>query len=201
MGRLPPDDGAELVRRFREGDEEAFRVLFDRYGGMASLRIARRLPVRLRRKVSVADVLQDSLMAAFDGRDGLKDSTEEAFRSWLLTIAESKAVDAIRRFERAAKRDARREVTRGHRAETAAFSGRDASPSQVAVGVEMTGIARDAMRRLSTDYQEVLRLTRHEHLTIGEAAERMGRSREAAKKLYARAMSRFRAEFLRLGGE
>ena len=201
MERQASDDGAELVRRFREGDEAAFRVLFERYGGMASLRIARRLPARLRRKVSVADVLQDSLLAAFDGRDGLKDSTEEAFRAWILAIAESKAIDAIRRFEQAAKRDARREVTRTRRAQTSAVPGQIASPSQVAVGIEMQGIARDAMRRLSPDYQEVLRLTRHEHLTIGEAAERMGRSREATKKLYARAMSRFRAEFLRLGGE
>lgn len=194
-------DGAELVRRFRAGDESAFRELFERYESLVSVCIARRLPGRLRRKVSVADVLQDSLLAAYDGREGLRDSNERAFRAWLLTIADSKAVDAIRRFERAAKRDARREVTRALRAGTAAYAGRTATPSQVAIGAETRVLAQRAMRRLSPDYREVLRLTRHEHLSLGEAGECMGRGREATKKLYARAMGRFREEFRKLGGE
>jgi len=195
------DDGAELLHRFRAGDEAAFRELLDRYGPLVSGRIARRLPDRLRRKVSVADVLQESLLAAYDGRDGLRDSTEDAFRAWLLTIADSKAVEAIRRFEAAAKRDARREVTRGHRADTRDYVARQSTPSQIAVGAEAAALAQHAMRRLHPDYREVLRLTRYEHLTLSEAAERMGRSREATKKLYARAMTRFRTEFRELGGD
>lgn len=194
-------DDAELVRRFREGDESAFQTLLERYGGIVSARIARRLPDHLRRKVSVADVMQESLMAAFDGRDSLRDETEQAFRAWLLTIAENKAVGAIRRFELADKRSARREVTRARRPDTAAHSARQPTPSQFAVGAEMQALAQHAMRRLSADYREILRLTRHEHMTVAEAGERMGRSLAAAKKLYARAMARFHEEYERLGGD
>ena len=39
----------------------------------------------------------------------------------------------------------------------------------------------------------MLRLTQFDGLTLREAAERMGRSREAVKKLYGRAMIRFTA--------
>ena len=197
----PHTDGAELVRRFRAGDEHAFRELLARHEDRIVARIGRRLPNRLQRKVSVADVLQESLIAAYDGRDGLGDDDENAFRAWLSTIAENKALDAIRRFDRAAKRDAGREVTRSQRAATSAFAGGHASPSEIAVGAEAHAIAQRAMRHLPPDYREVLRLTRHEQLTLGEAAERIGRSREATKKLYARAMTRFRDEFRRLGGE
>lgn len=194
-------DGAALVRRFRAGDEAAFEELVERYGTLVSSRIAQRLPNRLRRKVSVADVLQESLLAAHAGRHGLRELSERAFRAWLLTIADNEAGEAIRRFEVAAKRDARREVTHGRRPETAAHSARQATPSQIAVGEETRALARHAMRRLPLHFREVLCLTRQQYLTIAEAAECMGRSREATKKLYARAMARFRAEFNQLGGD
>jgi len=199
-GPTDSDDSA-LIRRFREGDESAFRVLLDRYGGLISARIDRRLPGHLRRKVSVADVMQESLMAAFDGRDSLRDSTESAFRAWLLTIAENKAVAAIRRFEVAEKRSSRREVTRARRPDTAAHAAHQPTPSQIAVGAEMQALAQSALKRLAPDYREMLRLTRYEHLTVADAGARMGRSKEAAKKLYARALARFHQEYERLGGD
>lgn len=193
-------ENAELVRRFRAGDEFAFRELLERYGESLSRRIARRLPQRLRRKVAVSDVVQESLLAAFDARANLREDTEQALRGWLLTIADHKVHEAVRRLEEAAKRDARREVTRAGRSATADFSGRQASPSQVAIGAEMHALAQTAMRRLPPDFREVLRLARQENLPLDETAQRMGRSYEATKKLYGRAMARFREEFLRLGG-
>ena len=200
--RAPSDagDDAELVRRFRAGDETAFRALHDRYGALLTERIDRRLPGRLRRKLAVSDVLQESLLAAHEAREEVRSTDEQAFRSWLLTIADNKVLDAVRRLEQTAKRDARREVTRVNRAETSAHAARQASPSQAAVGAELHSLAQHALRRLPTDYREVLRLAQEEHLPLGEAAERMGRSREATKKLYGRALAKFREEFERLGG-
>lgn len=194
-------DGTELIRRFRAGDEGAFQDLFERYGASLSLRIAQKLPQRLRRKIAVSDVVQESFLAAFDARSSLREETEHALRAWLLTIAENKVRETVRRLEQTAKRDARREVTQARRARTAQFPGDLDSPSQVAIGIETHALAQHAMRRLPPDYQEILRLARQEHLPLAEAADRMGRSREAAKKLYGRAMARFRIEFRKLGGE
>ena len=56
------------------------------------------------------------------------------------------------------------------------------------------------MASLPPDYREVLRLAREEDLSLREVAERMGRSREAIKKLYGRALLRFKEAFDRLGG-
>ena len=47
--------------------------------------------------------------------------------------------------------------------------------------------------RWDDDDREILRLVQVEHLTLIEAADRMGRSYEATKKLYARALARLRA--------
>ena len=57
------------------------------------------------------------------------------------------------------------------------------------------------MAALPADYREILRLCREEGLTLREAAERMGRSREAAKKLYGRALVRFSTELSRVRRE
>jgi RNA polymerase sigma-70 factor (ECF subfamily) len=200
VDRTDDVDGAELVRRFRAGDESAFRELYDRYGALISRRIERDLPDRLRRKVAVSDVLQESMLQAFDSREDLREGSERAFRSWLLTIADHKILETIRHHEATQKRSAKREVTRAARRETSAYSAKQTSPSQAAVGAELHSLAQHAMRRLPPDYREVLRLAQQEHLTLVEAAERMGRSHEATKKLYGRALTRFREEFERLGG-
>ena len=194
-------DDAELVRRFRAGDETAFRELLDRHGDALTRRVARRLPQRLRRKVAVSDVVQESLLAAFDARGDLRADTERALRAWLVTIADHKVHEAVRRLELAAKRDARREVTHAGRDAAAEVARRQPSPSQIAIGAELHALAQHAMRRLPHDFREILRLARQEHLPLAEAAERMGRSHEATKKLYGRALARFRQEYLRLGGE
>lgn len=194
-------DGSELIHRFRAGDEDAFQELFERYGPSLSFRIAQKLPQRLRRKIAVSDVVQESFLAAFDARSSLREETEHALRAWLLAIAQNKVHETVRHLERTAKRDARREVTQARRSRTAQFPGALDSPSQVAIGVEMHALAQHAMRRLPPDYQEILRLARQEHLTLVQAADRMGRSHEATKKLYGRAMARFRIEFQKFGGD
>ena len=128
-----------------------------------------------------------------------EDRGEGSFRRWLLGIAEMKARRAVQHHN-AAMRAAVREVTHGQRPSTAQFPGRLPSPSETAIGIELKELARRAMESLPPDYREVLRLTREEKLTLREAAERMARSREATKKLYARALAKVTAEFERLQG-
>ena len=188
-------DGAELIRRFRGGDERAFQILFNRYGRLLSQRIRDHLPDRLRRRVAVSDVLQESLLVAYKRREDFEDRGEEAFRHWLLSIVELKARESVRRHDGTQKRSARREVTRSGRGSTTQFGARQASPSQVAVGVELDDLAKRALAALPTDYREVLRFTRERRLSLAETAVCMGRSREATKKLYARALARFREAF------
>jgi len=125
-------------------------------------------------------------------RRDLEPRGDNAFRNWLLGIAEMRAKEAVRYHERTAKRSARREVTRAERPETAQFVSPQPSPSQVAIGAELKAMVRQAMESLPPDYRKVLRLAREERLSLKEAAVVMGRSHEATKKLYGRAVCRFR---------
>jgi len=186
-----------LIEKIHAGEEEAFPVLFDRYLGTLEKYARRWLPRRLSRKVSVQDVLQEARIAAlgrvldFERRDG------NSVRNWLLKVVELKARDAVRRYAGTARRAVDREISRGHRPETAAIVGPGPSPSQEAVGAEL---AERAMHDLPEHYREVLRLARREGLSLREIAERTDGSREAVKKTYARALSRFTVVFDRLRG-
>jgi RNA polymerase sigma-70 factor (ECF subfamily) len=195
-----PERESDLMRRFRNGDEEAFRILFERNAGILRQRIERWLPARLRRRLAVSDVLQETRIVAFSRRSDFEVRGEDAFRNWLLGIAEMKMREALRTHAGAAKRAIHREVTRGRRLDTAHFLGRGPSPSQVAISAETERVARRAMERLSDDHREVLRLTREEGLSLRQAADRMGRSPEAVRKLCGRAICRFKAIFDELGG-
>jgi RNA polymerase sigma-70 factor (ECF subfamily) len=201
VSREGSGDGVDLIRRFREGDEDAFRTLFERYGKVLSARIRESLPKRLRRKVAVSDVLQESLLVAFRKKEDFEDRGEAAFRHWLLNIVELRAREAIRRHDGVAKRSAKREVTRGERGPTANVPGKQPSPSQLAIGQELGALAKQALASLPEDYREILRLTREQKLSLAEASERIERSEAATRKLYGRALERFRVTFDRLKGD
>ena len=57
------------------------------------------------------------------------------------------------------------------------------------------------MDALPDDHRTIVRLALIDGLSLGEAAERMGRSREAAKKLYGRAMVGLRAALATRAGD
>jgi RNA polymerase sigma-70 factor (ECF subfamily) len=199
----PGEDGRDpsLLRRFRQGDEDVFRMLFERYDRLLADRVRKLLFGPVLRKVSISDVLQDARMAAFENRAAFEDRGPGALRAWLVGIAEMSARRAIKRHVGTKKRDAQRELSRHERAPTGQFVGREATPSQHAIADETAGLVRRAMAELPPDYRCVLELTREQHLPLAEAARHMERSEEATKRLRSRALFRFTEVFRRLRGE
>ena len=191
----------ELIARIKAGDEDAYRILFERYSGALRRRVERLLPRTIQRKVSVSDVMQEARLTAFERISHFEHRGEGSFRKWLQRIAENKVLAEVQRYAGTKKRAVQREVSRGHRPDTANVVGQHPSPSQVAIGAEQKELARQAMEMLPPDYREVLRLALEERLRLREVAERMNRSRDAVKKLYGRALCRFKDTFDRLRGE
>ncbi len=190
---MEPSEGSEadLLQRAQRGDPSAFCTLFDRHVPDLEARIRRRLSPAVRRKVSVSDVVQETRIAAFEGCAAFESRGEGAFRAWLLGIAEIQSRRAVRRYASTGKRDVAREVSRADGRSHGAPLATGPTPSDAAIAGEVRQSVARALAALPPDYRDVLRLTQFEGLTLREAAERMGRSREAVKKLYGRAMIRF----------
>ena len=192
---------SELIRRFKTGDEEALRVLLDRCQCDVQARVERVMSNALQRRVSVADMLQEARIVAFKRRTDLEDRGPASFRNWFCGIAVNKARRAAQRHAQVPKRSLNHEITRGLRPDTAACAGKEPSPSQAAIGSELERFAVESLRALSDDYREVLELASVERLSLDEIAERMGRSREAVRRLQERALLKFTQIFNGMRGE
>jgi RNA polymerase sigma-70 factor (ECF subfamily) len=180
----------ELIDRVRAGDEDAFRVLCERHEGGMAARVRRRLSPAVLRKISISDILQDARLAAYQALARFEPQGEGAVGAWLGGIAEKKAYHAVRRFLGTAKRGYRAEVSRGGRTDTHNFVGNGESPSECAMGRELSERLRRTLESLPTDYRLVIAHRQREHLTFREIAVRMERSEAAAKMLYGRAVMR-----------
>ena len=197
MASGSPATDEQLVLRAKNGDTHAFEELCTRYEGLLRARARQWIVGAVQRKVSMLDVLQEAFFLAHERLDDFEDRGDGAFGAWLAQIAEYKAREAVRRHAGAAKRDAGREVTRGARPATAQARGRGPTPSQAAVAREETDAVREALQRLSDDHRTVLELVRFDHLPLRDASVLLGRSYEATKKLYGRAVAALAQELKR----
>ncbi len=170
------------------GDERAFATLCARYEEGARAAIARRLGPHVRRRVSIADVLQESWMVAHRRLGKFEHRGDGAFGRWITAIADRKALDEIKRHIQAQKRSAHAEATGAGKPPTGELPGSGPTPSQVAMAAETREQARRAVAKLKPAQREALFLIQKEHLTLQQAADRMGRSRDSIKGLYSRAL-------------
>jgi len=85
---------AQLLERYSQGEEKAFRELVSRYknGLYAFLRRF------LNQRDLIEDVFQETFLQLFTSRDSF--NPERPLRPWLFTIAANKAKDALRKKQR-----------------------------------------------------------------------------------------------------
>ena len=114
-----------LIGRSLAGDEQAFRALYDRHAPEVLGYIRRRMPAKLRRRMSIADVLQETYATAFQRLPDYEGPRETSFRHCILQIADFKLKECSRHHLDVAKRTANREMSRHLRPETHAFGGRE----------------------------------------------------------------------------
>jgi RNA polymerase sigma-70 factor (ECF subfamily) len=85
---------AELLERYKEGDEAAFREIVSRYRNS----LYAFLKQFLNQADLVEDVFQETFLQLFTSRDSFDPS--RPLRPWLFTIAANKAKDALRKSQR-----------------------------------------------------------------------------------------------------
>lgn len=178
-----------LVGRARTGDPTALETLFARHTGALRARIHRRLSPAVRRRVADSDVLQQTLIVAARRIQAFEYRGEGSVRAWLTAIADNAAHKAVERHVRTHKRNVHAEVSRDARPATAQLRGAAASPSHIAMAEELQRRVERALRDMTEDHRTVVQLLQHRRVTLVEAAELMGRSVNAVKKLHARALA------------
>jgi RNA polymerase sigma-70 factor, ECF subfamily len=180
----------ELAARVRDGDSAAFETLVARYRDRLKADARRQLPAALRGRLSSADVVQDCLLAALRGIASFDDRGSGSFGRWIRAILEHKVRDEIRDHLGRARRSVNREVRPASTHDGVSVADRAPSPGSQVGHRESLALVAVALATLPELQQALLRLVHEGGMTVARAAEQLGRSPDAGRMLYARAVAR-----------
>ena len=186
------------LRMAHEGDGAALGQLLELYrdylGLLARLQIGR----RLQGKVDAADLVQDTFLEAHRHFVDFRGTVEAELVCWLRQILAGLIANLVRRYFGAQRRDVRLEqnladeLDRSSRAIGQSLAAQQSSPSQRAARREQAVLLADALARLPDDYREVIILHHLEGLPFADVAQRMDRSVDSVKHLWARALAQMK---------
>ena len=195
------DRTRHLVALAQDGGESALNQLCKVYGPRVLWIIRLRMGAELRSKLESVDLVQDVFLSALKDLGSFTYKTEGDFLRWLSRIAENRLRNQLQRLH-ANKRDIRKEVRlNGYRptAEDSLVAALDAvdtrTPSAIMSKREELDKLAKAIDALRPEYREVIVLTKVEGLSYREIGDKLGRSADAARMLFSRAMAALTGAF------
>lgn len=181
-----------LVERFKNGDEEAFTLLFEKYRRRLAVLVYYKLSEELRGSIEVDDVMQETFFAAARDAGNFTYRVPGSFLSWLARIAEHVIIDEARAHSRK-KRHAEELVRFRSESNPGGAEPVDSqTPSRILAQEEGVRGLLERLNALPEDYRQVILLAKVEGLTTQEVAERLGKTREATAVLLHRAVKKFK---------
>lgn len=151
----------------------------------------RELDADLRAKGGASDLVQETFLDAQRLFLRFAGGSEAELLAWLRQLLLNNLADFTRRYRTAGKRNVGREValTSDASAGSDAFAPVDSvTPSRMMRRNEQTAALDRALAQLPEEYRQVLTLRHQEDLPFEEVGRRLGRSENAARKLWARAV-------------
>jgi RNA polymerase sigma-70 factor, ECF subfamily len=150
------------------------------------------LEADLQAKVGASDLVQDTLLEAHRDFGQFRGRSEAEVLAWLRQILLHNVANASRQYRQTDKRQIQREV---HAAGSAhawldALADDGSTPSAQAVRREQDDALERALGQLPARLQRIIKWRTDERCSFEEIGRRMGRSSEAARKLWARAIDR-----------
>jgi RNA polymerase sigma-70 factor (ECF subfamily) len=183
---------ANLLAQARAGSAEALGRVLDEFRPALLQMAGAELDSGLRPKGGASDLVQQSFLEAQrDFRDFRGLSRAEAL-AWLRNILHNNLLDLARQYHGTGKRRLEREVPLGDLAGGDILPGPDSTPNSQAARHEQWDLVRAGLGRLSQEQQAAIRLRHEENKTFAEIGQALGRSEEAARKIWARAIDELR---------
>ena len=183
---MPNPEETHIIRAAKNGSPEALNRLFDRCGSKLHALIRLRMGRGLRRQLESQDLLQQTMLKAFERIEQFGGGGETSLMGWLGAIARNEIRDQVRYIHRGG-----RDVARAVPLEAAD----DAIAEQVRTEVSrlhflaQAQALEEAIEALAEHHREILLLRRFEELTFPQISEHIGKSPDACRMLYSRAMA------------
>jgi RNA polymerase sigma-70 factor (ECF subfamily) len=200
--RASPHGVEHLLDEARHGSAAAIGSLFESARAYLLFIANKELPAGLRAKCGASDLVQETAIEAHRDFPRFTGSTPEEFYAWLRSILQNNLRDAVRRYEVSQKRDVARETSlaaladrHGDRQTGDAWPlDRSRPPDGSIIRREDAAAVTAVLARLPDDYRIVLHMRYWDGLTFQQIGNRFGRSAEAVRKLWYRAVQKLQEE-------
>jgi RNA polymerase sigma-70 factor (ECF subfamily) len=191
-------EGREFpVSQAKNGDREAMGQLLEASRDYLREVAGANLAEDVRAKLSVSDLVQDTLFDAQQSFDQFQGTSAGELLAWLRKILINNLLNHYRKYRATQKRCLARETALAN-AGTRLVYAEDETPSEVCMRQEEASLLTQALAELPEDHQQVIRLRHREGLSFPEIGERMDRSADAARMLWYRAFDRLSSEIEQL---
>lgn len=185
------------IEAARGGSKDALGQVVVAYRAYLASVVRKKLPSRLNSKVGASDIVQETLFKACRGFHRFTGATRRDLIRWLRRILLNNLIDAVRHRFKASEVPLYewtfdQQTPRGRTVTEVLVKERDPG-SQVAIREEAVRLHR-ALATLPEDYRCVVLLRNHDRLTFGEIGQRMGRTDEAVRKLWVRAILKLQSQ-------
>ena len=185
-------DEPTLIRTARNGDESAFRALFDAHSGRV-FGLAFRY---LRNQTDAEDVLQETFIRAYNALDAYDPTKTVSFALWINRIGINCSIDALRRGRRRSA-----EPLEGEVMNTLAARAPEDDPERVARNREVRRRIDQALDRLSPRQRMIFTLRHDLGYTTREIAQSVGTTEGSVKKHLFRAVDALKKRLRRFALE
>lgn len=156
------------------------------------------LDANLRAKGGASDIVQQTFMEAQQDFSRFSGTSEAELLAWLRRMLLNNIANFRRTYVQTAKRSAKKEVPLASgdskAQERSWLADGMPTPSREMMVEEQEDALYSALDRLPEDYSQVLRLRYIEGLPFEEVAQRMNRTANAVRKLWARAIEKLQEE-------
>lgn len=196
MTRSQPHDPAlalpfeQWIEDARGGSRQVQGLLFEACRPFLLAVAREELTPGLASKVEPADLVQETFLKAHQSFATFQGRTEADLVAWLRRILLNHLTDVARQFQEAEKRRLTREMPLDEafpgRREPA--SGRTETPSSQALAREVREALEKALQHLPEHYRQVVQWRNWDRLPFEEIGRRLGRSPDACRKLWLRAL-------------
>jgi RNA polymerase sigma-70 factor (ECF subfamily) len=192
----------ERIEAVRGGSIEAFGALVETCRSYLLSIANRELSTDLQPKLGASDLVQDTVCEAQQCFHQFSGRCREEFLAWVRTILLHNLSNTRRAFRDVSKREIGRETSleEGGSRLKRNLVARELPPADATLAKEQIQLVQTAIRGLPSPFSDVIYLRHREHRSFAEIGERLGRTPEAARKLWQRAVERL-AEELNLSDE
>lgn len=186
------DEAVTLIAQAKEGSNSSLGKLLATCRGYLLLVANQQVDDDLRAKLAPSDLVQETFLLAQKKFATFEGLNEHELRGWLRQILINRYRDLWREYKETKQRASDREVSieadgSGHGMHALLAATAD-TPSAQAVAKEDLATLEEALNTLTDEQRRIVELRNWDRLSFVDIGERLGKSEDAVRKTWGRAM-------------